>query len=318
MKVFVSGAAGFLGKAVVAELVKRGHEVVGLVRTEAKGKVIENLGGRYLIGDLTKDGSWKDEVQSSYRVVSLSWPIETTEKFNLDRMIELNLLHAKGVSNLIKAAKHGEAKSIFVTYDTLCFGDNADKWVEGAGTIQPAGFCRPIGNAYDEITRAGEDSGIPLVNVFPGRVYGPEGWFTYMIGRIHEGTWKLAGKGDNFLSLIHIGDLAWAYGEAVERLTHNESFSLVDGNPATQAEFTYFVADMLGVPHPETVSVHEFADKEGIMLTESLATSARVSGDLAAKLLDFVPTYTDYHSGILDVLKSIGIMPKAQFKEKAA
>lgn len=318
MKVFVSGAAGFLGKAVVAELVRRGHEVVGLARTEEKGKVIQNLGGRYVIGDLTKDGPWKDEVQSSYRVVSLSWPIKTTEKFNLDRMVELNLQHAKGVSNLIKAAKHGEARSIFVTYDTLCFGDKADKWVAGTEAIQPAGFCRPIGNAYDEITRAGEDSGIPLVNVFPGRVYGPEGWFTYLLGRIHEGTWNLAGNGDNFLSLIHIGDLAWAYGEAVERLTHDESFALVDGNPCTQAEFTYFIADMLGVQHPEPITIHEFAQKEGIMLTESLATSARVSGELAAKLLDFEPAFRDYHSGILAVLKSIGIMPKVTLKEKAA
>lgn len=318
MKVFVSGAAGFLGKAVVAELVKRGHEVVGLVRTEEKGKAIENLGGRYVVGDLTKDGPWKEEVASSYRVVSLSWPIKFADKFSLDKMVELNLRHAKGVANLIKAAKHGEARSIFVTYDTLCLGDNAGKWIEEPGTIKPAGFCRPIGNAYDEITRAGEDAGIPLVNVFPGRVYGTEGWFAYMLGRIQKGTWKLAGKGDNFLSLVHINDLAWGYGEAVERLTHSESFALVDGNPATQAEITYFISDLLGVQHPEPLAISEFAEKEGIMLAESLATSAKVSGDQATKLLDFVPTHPDYHSGILDVLKALGIMPKTAFREKAA
>jgi len=318
MKVFVSGAGGFLGKAVVAGLVKRGNEVVGLVRTEEKGRVINNLGGRYVLGDLTKEGPWKDEVQSAHRVVSLSWPIKFTDRLSLDKMIDLNIQHSKEIVNLVNAAKNGEAKSIFVTYDTLCLGDRSDKWIEEPGAINPAGFCRPIGNSFDEIRRAGENAGIPLVNVFPGRVYGNEGWFPYIVDRVRKGTWKMAGDGGNYMSLVHIDDLAAAYGEAVERLTHNESFVLADGSPCTQAEFTYFLAEMLGVDRPGTLDVHEFTKAEGIMMAESLITSARVSGRHAAKLLDFVPAYPDYHLGVIAVLKEMGIMPKAVFKVKAA
>ena len=312
MKVFVSGAGGFLGRAVTAELVKRGHEVVGLVRTEEKGRIIKNLGARYIIGDLAREGPWKEEVQSSYRVVSLSWPVKFTELHTIEEMTELNLRHAKGVVNLIRAARHGETRAILVTYDTLCLGDKADKWIDEPGAIKPAGFCRPIGNAYDEITRAGKEANIPLINVFPARVYGQEGWFPYLTLRIQKGEWKTAGNGDNYISLIHVRDLARAYGEAVERLTHGESLTLADGRPTTQAEFTDFIADILGVSRPGRMTIHEFAEKEGIMLAESFATSARVSGEKAARLLDFIPEFPDYHSGVMDVLKTMGITPRVQ------
>lgn len=318
MKVFVSGAAGFLGKAVVAELAKRGHEVVGLVRTEEKGKLIQSIGGRYVVGDLMVKGPWMDEVQSSYRVVGLSFPVKFNEKLGMDAFIGRNVQHAKAVSNLIKAAKHGEARSIIITYDTLCLGDKPEKWVEEPGEFIPTGYCRPIGNTYDEIKRAGDDAGIPLVNIFPGRVYGPNGWFPHIVERIQKGAWNIAGEGDNHISVIHIDDLAWAYGEAVERLTRDESFALADGKPCTQADFVNYIADVLGVTRPKKTDYHTFAEAEGIMLAESLASSVMVSAAKATKLLDFVPKHADYKSGILAVLKTMGVMPKAEMKEKAA
>ena len=318
MKIFVSGAAGFIGKAVVAELARRGHEAVGLVRTEEEGKMVQKLGGRYVLGDLMEKGPWMDEVQSSYRVISLSWPVSHGEKVHIDDMAEYNVQHAKAVTNLIMAARHGEARSILLTYDTLCFGDRPGRWVGEPEAITPTGFCRPIGNSYEEIMRAGETAGIPLVNIFPARVYGPEGWFAQMVRRIGQATWRLAGNGDNSMSVVHLDDLAWAYGEAAERLTHGESIAIADGNPCTQAELANFVADALHMPYPEPVDYHEFAKDEGIMLAESLASSVMVSGDKAYKLLDFKPMFPNYREGVQDVLKKMALWSERGEAAKAA
>jgi nucleoside-diphosphate-sugar epimerase len=52
MRIFVTGASGHIGSAVVAELLGAGHEVVGLARSEASAKKIEAAGAAVLRGDL--------------------------------------------------------------------------------------------------------------------------------------------------------------------------------------------------------------------------------------------------------------------------
>ncbi|MET7330393.1 SDR family oxidoreductase [Nonomuraea sp. NPDC005650] len=52
MHVFVTGASGFIGRAVVAELIAAGHEVTGLARSEASASVVKGLGANVRRGDL--------------------------------------------------------------------------------------------------------------------------------------------------------------------------------------------------------------------------------------------------------------------------
>ncbi len=51
MKVFVAGATGALGRSLVPQLVARGHEVVGMTRTEAKQDLVRSLGARPVVAD---------------------------------------------------------------------------------------------------------------------------------------------------------------------------------------------------------------------------------------------------------------------------
>lgn len=62
MKVFVTGASGFIGSAIVKELIGAGHQVIGLVRSEASAKAVRETGAETLMGfledlDILKEGT---------------------------------------------------------------------------------------------------------------------------------------------------------------------------------------------------------------------------------------------------------------------
>jgi uncharacterized protein YbjT (DUF2867 family) len=52
MRIFVTGASGWIGSAVVPELISAGHQVLGLARSDASAKVIADMGADVLRGDL--------------------------------------------------------------------------------------------------------------------------------------------------------------------------------------------------------------------------------------------------------------------------
>ena len=51
MRVFVAGATGVLGRALVPQLVARGHEVVGMTRSASKQDLVRSLGARAVVAD---------------------------------------------------------------------------------------------------------------------------------------------------------------------------------------------------------------------------------------------------------------------------
>ena len=51
MKIFVAGATGVLGRALVPQLVRRGHEVVAMTRSASRQRLVADLGGRPVVAD---------------------------------------------------------------------------------------------------------------------------------------------------------------------------------------------------------------------------------------------------------------------------
>jgi len=73
MRVFVTGASGFIGSAVVPELLSAGHRVLGLARSETSAKALATAGAEVLRGDLNEPRSLEAGAAESDGVVHLGF-----------------------------------------------------------------------------------------------------------------------------------------------------------------------------------------------------------------------------------------------------
>jgi len=73
MRVFVTGASGYMGSAIVPELIKAGHHVIGLARSDKSAKSLETAGAEVLRGNLNDLGSLKAGTAKADAVIHLAF-----------------------------------------------------------------------------------------------------------------------------------------------------------------------------------------------------------------------------------------------------
>jgi nucleoside-diphosphate-sugar epimerase len=73
MRVFVTGATGHIGSAVVPELLSAGHEVIGLTRSEAGATALKALGAQARLGDLDDLDGLREAASAADGVIHLAF-----------------------------------------------------------------------------------------------------------------------------------------------------------------------------------------------------------------------------------------------------
>jgi nucleoside-diphosphate-sugar epimerase len=73
MRIFVTGASGWIGSALVPELIGAGHQVLGLARSDASAKAVADMGADVLRGDINETGTLRTGALDSDGVIHLAY-----------------------------------------------------------------------------------------------------------------------------------------------------------------------------------------------------------------------------------------------------
>src|SRR5215207_939025 len=114
MKVFVAGATGVLGRALVPQLVEGGHEVVGMTRSASKQELVRSLGARPVVADALDPDAVARAVASAepdvivHQLTALSGPMSIRDARRPDRSlaaIMTNRLRTEATDHLLAAGR---------------------------------------------------------------------------------------------------------------------------------------------------------------------------------------------------------------------
>ncbi|HEX3511518.1 MAG TPA: NAD-dependent epimerase/dehydratase family protein [Solirubrobacteraceae bacterium] len=304
MRVLVTGASGFIGRALCDALVRDGHEALALVRREGS----EPPGTRAVRGDL-RDGAALTAALAVERpgcVVHLAAEIASQRSERLLR--EVNVA---GTERLLAACTSlGDGAPRFVFCSTVVTGDAHGALLDEQ---TPLPVATPYGRSKQEGERMVAASGLPSVIVRPSHVYGPGGWYAdELVARLRQpGRFAVIGSGANLWDVVHVDDVVAALMLAVEQAPPGSLYHVVDDEPITFYDFMRSTAEALGVGPPRRIPAALARIVAGRNAVDAVVRSARSSNARIKTELGWSPRFPTARAGIADSVARIAAAPAA-------
>ena len=211
MRVFVTGASGWIGSAVVPELIGTGHQVLGLARSDSSATAIVAAGAEVLRGDLDDLDTLRAGAASSDGVIHLAFIHDFTD-------IEASVGADRRAIETIGAALEGSGKPLVIASGTPAVpGRVATERDEFAPGSPVAGRGVNAQAALDMASRGVRSSVVRL----PRTVHGDgdrHGFIARLIGIARDsGLSGYVGDGSNRWPAVHVLDAAHLFRLAVEQ-----------------------------------------------------------------------------------------------------
>ena len=310
MRVFLAGATGVIGRALVPQLRDAGHEVVGMTRSEERAARLRDQGVEAVICDAFDADGVVGAVASTQPEVVVNELTSIPRAINPRKMAEQfetnDRLRAEGTRNLMRAAEAVRARRLISQSIAWAYAPAEDLWSEHdplwTEAPEPWGrSVRAVGALEDATLGSETVEGIVLRYGFfygPGTAYAGDGSTAAMVRRR---ALPVVGRGTAVYSYIHVDDAAGATVAALDRGAPG-AYNVVDDEPATVREWLPKYAEALGARAPRRVprlAARLAAGKFGAYMTTGLqgATNAK-----AKRELGWQPRWASWRQGFREAL----------------
>ena len=276
MKIFVTGANGYIGGSVASALITDGHKVRGLVRSKEKADAVAAHGVDPVIGSLDDADLLQAEARAADAVINAA---SSDHRGAVEALIS-------ALSGSGKPLIHSSGSSIVAD---LAMGEPSDRIFDEMTPIVPLAE-RAARVAIDQLvlTAPGIQSVVLCNSMIYGSALGSPAQSVQIPALVRQakvsGVARYIGRGLNRWSNVHIADVAALYVLAIARAPAG-SFMYVESGEEALGEIVRAIAAQLGLGPAQSISAEQAIAFWGRKLAVfSLGSNSRVRGRAAVNL----------------------------------
>ena len=268
MRIFVTGASGWIGSAVVPELIGAGHQVLGLARSDSSADAIAAAGAEVLRGDLDDLDTLRAGAASSDGVIHLAFIHDFTD-------LEASIGADRRAIETMGGALEGSGRPLVIASGTPAVpGRVATERDESASGSPAAARLANAKAALDMGARGVRSSVVGL----PRTVHGDgdrHGFIARLIGIARDsGVSGYVGDGSNRWPAVHVLDAAHLFRLAVEQAPAGSRLNAVGDEGVPIREIAAVIGRHLNLP-TASVPAEDFGWLGHILAIDQPASSAQ-------------------------------------------
>jgi len=251
MKIFITGATGFIGTHLVRRLAQTEHKLYCLVRKTSDIGELKKLGATIIYGDVTD----KDSLLSGMK--GCDWLANLANVYSFwepDKRV-YKRVNVEGTRNVLDCALETGISKVVHVSSVVSYGKPEDSPFTEESPAGPVRFSQYAQTKYEGDLVAWEfyeKKRLPLLMVYPGAVLGPgdpKATGKYIDDLLHR---RLPARvlEDSVMTWVHVRDVAEAIVRALEKQNNNGKKYLVGNNRFSFGEINRMVSDISGVRLP--------------------------------------------------------------------
>jgi nucleoside-diphosphate-sugar epimerase len=286
IRIAVLGATGVYGRHLVPRLTAAGYRVRALARRPEAAAISAACGAEVAAADIFDEASLRAGLAGCDIAINLATSLPgPTSKGDYAKNDQLR---REGTPILARACRDAGVPRILQQSIAMTHAGGGDAWADET-TFYPVegdGVAAAAISAVRAMEATTEESGLDWLILRGGLFYGPgtafdDDWFA----RARAAKLRMPEEGSDYVSLVHIADMAAATVAAIDRWPSRQALIVADDHPAPWRDVLTYVCAVAGGSPPQPGG-------------RALMPSFRVTNRRARESLSWTPLYADYRAGL--------------------